>query len=158
MNDLKATSTARALPAVLSPGVAQAADEDIISGAPGSRTRLHAAQLNVSAQDGPVDKLTEPCKAELRFVDENDRTFVGTNGQRVAASISQWPGQARSRTLRAGVAFLDGLRNHARSFARASGWPSPPTRPRSSLPARAPWPRWRSSIPAPVGPSRRSRW
>lgn len=118
MKHLKATSIAALLVALLSTGAAQAADEDDISSAPESLTRSHAAQLNVSALDGPVDKLTEPCEAELRFVDENGRTFSGSNGQPVAASVSLWPGQARSLTLPAGVAFLDGTQN-SRAIFRA---------------------------------------
>lgn len=98
-------------------GNSASAAEDISSAAQ-SLTRTHAAQFNVSAQDGPVDRTAEPCKADLRFVDENGRTFMGTNGQLVAASVSLWPGQTRSLALPAGVAFLDGTQK-SRAIFRA---------------------------------------
>lgn len=117
-------SAALAVGIVLFSGPALAAED--ISSAPQSLTRTHAAQFNVTAEDGPVDSLAEPCKADLRFVDENGRTFMGANGQLVATRVSLLPGQTRSLALPAGVAFLDGTQKSRAIFRARLKLANPP--------------------------------
>lgn len=92
---------------------------EVISSAPQSLARTHVAQILLSAAAvAEPDRLAEPCRAKLRFVDDNGATIIGGDGREIAARLSVAPGQTRALLLPAGAAFASGTQK-TRAIFRA---------------------------------------